>query len=531
MGFILENLKNIRKNLIVYFFLALVGSLAGYCVPIILSRSVGSGIVEARFMVWQLLTLFAISILANLIMRFFIMNSVSRFSLDLLSSYFDRFQRIPISKLNEEHTGNLISRTSRVTSYIDGLIFQSMWNVTSIIVGIAILIPTVFRQSVIAGISCAGLFMLFLTTCYFLTKQEQKIVSALNKTSSACWERITDFVMNLKTVKRLRVYHYAANKLKDSVSETKLKVDKYFRFEALMWLTLDLILFAAFGSAMFSAIVQAGDDANKLLTSIIFYGTMFQALKGSLMQFANLMSSVMRLFTNSSDLEELIGQHEDLREPKETWRQIEVKDLRFRHKGSSQKIEVPSFSVTKGEKICITGESGEGKTTFLKLLAGEVESNLGKILIDGIPSASRPAITFVTQDVEMFNTTLEDNICLGNEVTKQRLWQLLADAGLDEWVNDLEDGLQTKVGERGLKLSEGQKERINLIRGLLLDGDIYILDEPTAHLDPSTEMSIIKMIEKHLKDKTVIIVTHKPALTEICSARYEFKDGKMLKVS
>lgn len=103
----------------------------------------------------------------------------------------------------------------------------------------------------------------------------------------------------------------------------------------------------------------------------------------------------------------------------------------------------------------------------------------------------------------------------------------LEDAGLLEWIHHLEHGLDTLVGEKGVKLSTGQKQRLNMIRGILLDKEIYILDEPTSNLDSQSEERIYSMIQKYLKEKTVIIVTHRMKLTELCEKNYCFKNHVM----
>ena len=106
--------------------------------------------------------------------------------------------------------------------------------------------------------------------------------------------------------------------------------------------------------------------------------------------------------------------------------------------------------------------------------------------------------------------------------------EMPSNIGLDEWINDLENGLDTLVGEKGIKLSAGQKQRLNIIRVILLDKEIYILDEPTSNLDSLSENKIYDMINKYLKDKTCLIVTHRPKLTEICNKHYYFDKRVML---
>ena len=136
-------------------------------------------------------------------------------------------------------------------------------------------------------------------------------------------------------------------------------------------------------------------------------------------------------------------------------------------------------------------------------------------------------MTYISQEIDLFDLTVKENLCLGKEISDKKLMEILMEAGLQDWVEKLENGLETVVGERGLKLSVGQKQRLNLIRGILLDKDIYILDEPTSNLDKETEKLIVDLIGKYLSSKTVIIVTHREEIKKICEKHYVFEDNKM----
>ena len=100
-----------------------------------------------------------------------------------------------------------------------------------------------------------------------------------------------------------------------------------------------------------------------------------------------------------------------------------------------------------------------------------------------------------------------------------------------EWYKTLPDGLDTIVGERGVKLSAGQKQRLNIIRGILIDKDVYFFDEPTSNLDSISEQKITEMIDKYLKDKTYIIVTHRPSLKNLCNKHYIFENHMIKEVT
>ena len=110
--------------------------------------------------------------------------------------------------------------------------------------------------------------------------------------------------------------------------------------------------------------------------------------------------------------------------------------------------------------------------------------------------------------------------------------EYINEVGLQNWFSRQKDGLDTLLGERGVFVSTGQRQRLNLIRGLLRnDKEIYLLDEPTSNVDSETEEKMIKLIKKVLKNKTVVIVTHKPKIIEICNHCYEFKDSVLRQVN
>ena len=211
------------------------------------------------------------------------------------------------------------------------------------------------------------------------------------------------------------------------------------------------------------------------------------------------------------------------------WNNITLKDIEFKYNDESNAIiKIPSFSLNKKDKISIVGESGQGKSTFLSLFCRFYDIDDKNYLKDGTPTSKIPDIAYISQESDLFDLTIKENLCLGKRISNETLNEYLKDAGLDEWINDLENGLDTLVGEKGIKLSAGQKQRLNIIRGILLDKEIYILDEPTSNLDSLSENKIYDMINKYLKNKTCLIVTHRPKLTEICNKHYYFDKRVML---
>lgn len=174
-----------------------------------------------------------------------------------------------------------------------------------------------------------------------------------------------------------------------------------------------------------------------------------------------------------------------------------------------------NFIIPAGHVYGLEGESGSGKTTIVNLLYRLWDVCEGSILVDGIDvkaiplSILRKLIGIVSQDVYLFDDTLRNNISLGSDMDDTTLFEYLKKVGLYEWVLSLKDGLDTMVGESGIRLSGGQRQRISIIRVLLQQAKIIVLDEVTSALDSNTENEVLSEAMDLLKDKTILIISHK----------------------
>ncbi len=207
---------------------------------------------------------------------------------------------------------------------------------------------------------------------------------------------------------------------------------------------------------------------------------------------------------------------------------LENADFTYRDDKPASMVRIPSFHLNKGEFICVTGESGQGKTTLLKLLSGILEAE-HKLKVDGSPDSRNLDAVFIAQDTEMLDMTLRENLCFGNtSVTDGELTDMLERVGMGQWLREQPEGLETLLGERGVFVSTGQRQRLNLIRGLLIEKEIYLLDEPTSNVDDETEEKMVALIRERLRGKTAVIVTHRPRVCGICDREYRFENSTML---
>ena len=195
---------------------------------------------------------------------------------------------------------------------------------------------------------------------------------------------------------------------------------------------------------------------------------------------------------------------------------IEFKNVSFRYNEDTPVLKDVSFTAKQGEVTALVGISGSGKTSVLRLISRLYDYDTGSILIDGkdIKNISTESlfknVSIVFQDVTLFNTSIMENIRLGREsATDEEVKEAARLANCMDFIEKLPDGFNTLIGENGAELSGGERQRISIARAFLKDAPVLILDEISASLDVDNEKKIQDSLNKLIKDKTVIIISHR----------------------
>lgn len=219
---------------------------------------------------------------------------------------------------------------------------------------------------------------------------------------------------------------------------------------------------------------------------------------------------------------------------------IEFKHLTFSYSTSVPVILNLSMVIRKGEKILIHGTSGGGKTTFLLLFMRFLHEQSGALLVDGNQLAIsgirswQKQIAYVPQNPQVIDGTIAENIAFGipeKDRDYVKLKQVAADLALDQWVMGLELNYNTHIGEKGVKISGGQRQRLVIARSLYHQADIFLLDEITNQVDPDTEQEIIdSILLLASKRKTIIMVAHHPPKQLSFDSVYALQNGSMRRV-
>ena len=216
-------------------------------------------------------------------------------------------------------------------------------------------------------------------------------------------------------------------------------------------------------------------------------------------------------------------------------KEVEIKDVVWRYpEGKDDVLKGAGFTIKKGESIALIGPSGAGKTTMADVILGLLKPQKGQILLDGKDVYEHPAawakiIGYVPQAVYLTDDTIRCNVAFGideKEIDEKRVWDALEEAQLADFVKGLPEGLETNVGERGVRLSGGQRQRIAIARALYDDPKILVLDEATSALDNETETAVMEAIDSLQGSKTMIIVAHRLSTIRNCNKIYEISGGK-----
>jgi ABC-type bacteriocin/lantibiotic exporter with double-glycine peptidase domain len=216
---------------------------------------------------------------------------------------------------------------------------------------------------------------------------------------------------------------------------------------------------------------------------------------------------------------------------------ISISNLSFKYNNTDKLIlDNISFQINKGETIGIMGKSGSGKSTLINILLCLLKPTNGNIFTNGIsifdnPKKWRENIAYVPQNIFLIDDSIQNNIAFGlleKEIDTKKLNRAIEIAQLSDYIDSLSNGINTNVGDRGIKISGGQRQRIGIARALYNDPEIIVLDEATSALDSETEKDFMNIVYEMKKNKTIIIITHRPSTLYKADRIYEFNNGEFI---
>lgn len=540
LKFIYRNLDHFRHQFISIFIVALLDGLAIFLIPVTLAEFTKSSFTEQDFsnLLLIIVGLYVASLGFQWVLRKWGEALGPQFGDHLRLKYFKALEKLPIKDLVHHHSGYLSAIINKVSDGLARIVYEFFWSFAKSISSVILFFYFTARESFGIAIINLCILVVFITVSTFLARKIVVIVDELNKKRASLLESYADFMANILTVKRLSIYHFVESKLFRKTDEHTDKIEEYFNFQANRWFFLHTLFGIAFISTIAFLLLQVSRGHMSPAILILFIAA-YSTIRSSIERLSENIKSLLEMKAYITDLDTIISPNtpEAKGRAVDGWKEIRFRNVDFQYQGTSKRIRVPNFHIKKGETLCVIGESGEGKSTFLNLFTNFLKPDKGERHVDGLSYKKlsqdffQTHVTVISQETELFNISLRENITLGQDISDEAILAIFEQLSLLPWLQNLEEGLDTVIGEKGVKLSAGQKQRVNLIRGLLLDRDIILLDEPTSHLDAATEEEVIKFMAEYLTRKTAIIVTHREKIRRLCDRCYSMKHGELLEIT
>ncbi len=367
---------------------------------------------------------------------------------------------------------------------------------------------------------------------------------------SGLYKWIEQSVMGIKEIKIGCKENYFINEYAKCGEGYVNSVQKYNLFNATPRLLIETVCIAGM-IGYFVLIIGQGAQMKDLLPQLSALGVAAMRLLPSVNRINNYQTSISYFepfFMGVSDnLQEEIHDKAVTYDP-EAYRkkmkveklpvtkEIRLEDITYQYPNTETLIfDHADMEIPIGASVGIVGVTGAGKTTIVDILLGLLQMESGRILADGVDVSENYAgwlknIGYIPQTIFMIDDSIRKNVAFGvpeEEIDDEKVWRALKEAALDDFVKSLPDGMETGIGERGIRISGGQRQRISIARALYEDPEVLVLDEATSALDNETEAAIMDSINRLHGRKTLVIIAHRLQTIEKCDMVYRVQAGKI----
>lgn len=440
---------------------------------------------------------------------------------DLYQIIFDKLAHHSLGFHANRFGGALVSQTTKLVGaferFWDTLIWQFVPSIASIVAA-AIILSFFFWQYAIAlsVISITFMIVVFFGSRY-MKKTNREEAQAMTATNAY----VADAITNIATIKAHGTEIYELRGLRKKAvtfrEKSMINMRAFLKISTAYSSLITILYVAAFLAAIWAS------EHHVISVATVYLAVTYTFTVGrQLWEMNSIMRNYHRLIGDAHDMVEILQLPPsviDTSTQKLVVKQgnISLQDVSFTHQENTDSLfEHFSLDIPKGQRVGIVGHSGSGKTTLTRLLLRFSDVDSGRILIDNqdISKVSqeslRHAIAYVSQEPMLFHRSLKDNIAYGRpSATEAEILRATKQANALEFIQTLPDGMNTLVGERGVKLSGGQRQRIAIARAILKNAPILVLDEATSALDSESEKLIQDALQKLMKGRTSIVIAHR----------------------
>lgn len=517
--------KRVIQLLFLIVFLELVRLIGPYILKLIIDRITNFDVAQLDELVWLVFAMFLFNQFVSGIDYFSDKHTIVT-QMDMVTYLSKQAHKkmvfLGLGFHEKENTGSKITKINRGIDRIDNLFGNFFWDVIPTIVQVLLTTITLFWIDWRFGV----LVLIFVPLFIFFTFRVNRIVYPFRRRrfdqQDVAGGLMAQSIININTVKSFvqedrehSRFSQVIEKIRNSVA---LEFDKILKFNLIRNLIIDL----GRGSILLFGIYLVF-MGNLTVGSLVFVYTISEKSLISLFRISRLYDRLMestepidRLYYLSREKAEISNAENGIK-PKNLEGKIEFKKVTFAYQNSQYKaLDNVSFTINSGCVTALVGPSGGGKTTVARMIYRHYDVKKGAILIDNVSLekydlyAFRRFISIVPQEVEIFDTSIRENIAYAKpKATLTEIKAAARIANAEEFISQQKEGYATMVGERGIKLSAGQRQRIGIARAILANPRILIFDEATSSLDSYSERLIQEAMDKISKNRTVVIIAHR----------------------
>ncbi|MFH1088709.1 MAG: ABC transporter ATP-binding protein [Patescibacteria group bacterium] len=483
-----------------------------------------------------------ISRIAKSFQDYFVNVISQKVSTDLYARSVDHAFSLPFAVFEDQRSGELLQKMQKAKTDIEKLIRGTVNVVFLSLIGIIFVLIYSYMVHWLAGVAFTMIMPIIAISVLVLSRKIKAAQSAIVLETADLSGSTTETLRNVELVKSLGLERQEIdrlNKVNDKILELELKKVRLVRTLGFIQGTLLNALRSGLILLMLWLIVRGDVSMGEFLSLFIYSFFVFQPLT----ELGTVITDWQEARASSEELQKILSMPP---EPKpanaktiETLEKISFNDVEFGYQsGEDMSIHQASLEIKEGETVAFVGPSGSGKTTMMKLILGLYQPQAGQLLFNDIESTNinypefRKKIGFVGQETQLFAGTIRENLkFVKPEASDEECKSVMTLASAESVINRGNKGLDTKIGEGGLKLSGGERQRLAIARALLRKPELLIFDEATSSLDSITEKAITQTIQKIVQEQSNIItllIAHRLSTIAHADRIYVLEKGKII---